>query len=166
MTRIQEQLRNQTLDTIVSSAFKQVGGVVYPDAASNANLKSLKSIVDSWRAVHTPTYASVIPSTATKVIHDPTIVGAFETVYSPSANQVIQVQALQVTNSSVAPVQFQVGLNDTACYLGTVDPTGTAIVPVNQLPLFTNGQGSLAFQQTDGSVGDISIVVVYSSTVV
>ena len=137
MTRIQEQLRNQSLDSILTSAFKQVGGVVYPDAASNSNLKALRSIVDAWRSVHAPTYASVIPSTATKVTHDPTIVGAFETVYAPTANQVVQVQAFEIVNSSVAPVQYQVGVNDVACYIGTVDPTATGIVPINQLPLFS-----------------------------
>lgn len=166
MTRIQEQLRNQSLDNILSSAFKQVGGVVYPDAASNSNLKSLRSIVNAWQSVHAPTYATVIPSTSTKITHDPSIVGAFETVYNPTSNQVIQIQALQIVNSAVAPVQFQVGANDTACYLGTVDPSGTFCVPLNELPLFSNSQGSLAFQQTDGNVGDVSITVVYSSTVV
>lgn len=166
MTRIQEQLRNQSLDDILSSAFKQVGGVVYPDAASNSNLKSLKSIVDSWRAVHAPTYATLIPSTATKISHSVTIVDAFETVFNPSENQVIQVQGFEIINSSVAPVQYYVGCGDVSAYYGTIDPTATVIVPLEKLPLFSHNVGALSFNQKDGSVGDLSINIVYSSLVV
>jgi len=165
MTRVQEQLRNQSLDEVSLSAFKQVGGVIYPDAAANSNLKAFNSILQAFQNVHLPTLAHIIPNTATKVEHTPTIVGAFEEVVNPSTNQVIEIQAFQVVNSSVAPVNFQIGCSDVGCYQQTVDPTATYTVQIYALPRFTNGQGKLAFNQLDGSVGDLTVSVVYSFTV-
>lgn len=162
MTRVQEQLRNQSLDDVSLSAFKQVGGVIYPDASANSNLKAFNSILQAFQNVHLPTFSQIIPNTATKVEHTPTITGAFETVVNPSTNQVIEVQAFQIVNSSVAPVSFQIGCSDVACYQQVADPTATYTVQLQRLPRFTSGQGHLVFNQIDGSVGDLTVTVVYS----
>lgn len=61
---LRNQLKGQTLDAVAPAAFKQVGGVVYPDQTAARNLDDFVSIVKSYQAVHLPTYGSIpIPRT-------------------------------------------------------------------------------------------------------
>ena len=57
-------LKNQTLDDVKPAAFKQSGGVVYPDEAASRDLQDFFEIVNSFKAVHLPTNgACPIPQT-------------------------------------------------------------------------------------------------------
>ncbi len=55
MRDLRNQLKSQTLDEVNPSAFKQVGGVVFPDATAARNLADFMEIVEAYKAVHLPT---------------------------------------------------------------------------------------------------------------
>lgn len=66
---LRNQLKGQTLDAVAPAAFKQVGGVVYPDQTAARNLDDFVSIVKSYQAVHLPTYGTIpIPRSTVTIV--------------------------------------------------------------------------------------------------
>lgn len=162
MSSIREYFQTLNGATIKPSQLLQAGNDVYLNESAIADGDTLHMIAEFYRSIHATTYGQVIPSTSTLLEHTSTITGSFESLLAPDANEVIEIQAFQITNSAVAPVAFQVGCLNVACYQGTVDPTGTFVVPLSDLPVFTNGQGGIAFNQVDGSAGDLDVKIVYA----
>jgi len=162
MSSIREYFQTLNGASIKPSQLLQAGNDVFLSEGAVADGDTLHKIAEFYRSIHATTYGQVIPSTSTLLEHTTTIVGAFESLLSPTANEVIQIQAFQIVNSAVTPVNFQVGCLNVACVQGTVDPAGTYVVPLSDLPVFTNGQGAIAFNQVDGSAGDLDVKVVYS----
>jgi len=62
---LRELLKSQSLDEVKPSAFASVGGVVFPDRPAAFDLADFVDVVDSYRAVHVPTYGNAIPNTTT-----------------------------------------------------------------------------------------------------
>jgi len=60
---LRELLKSQSLDDVKPSAFASVGGVVFPDRPAAFDLADFVDVVDSYRAVHVPTYGNAIPNT-------------------------------------------------------------------------------------------------------
>tara|TARA_R110002096_G_C14565830_1_gene720233 strand:- start:1071 stop:1571 length:501 start_codon:yes stop_codon:yes gene_type:complete len=58
---LRNQLKSQNLDTVLPTAFKQVGGAVFPDITAKADLKDFEQIINSYRGVHSPTFGVPIP---------------------------------------------------------------------------------------------------------
>ena len=58
---LRNQLKSQNLDTVLPTAFKQVGGAVFPDITAKADLKDFEQIIHSYRGVHSPTFGVPIP---------------------------------------------------------------------------------------------------------
>ena len=162
MSSLRDNLTTIDGENLKPSQLRSMGFPVYLSSNAIDSQETLRDIAEYWRSIHATAYGQMLPATSTKVEHTITITGAFETVYNPGANEVIEVQAVQIVNSAVAPVIIQVGCSDVASYTAVVDPTSTTCVPVNQLPRFSNGQGQLAFNQVDGSVGDLTVSFVYS----
>lgn len=158
----------QTIDgeNLKPSQLRSMGFPIFMSMNAVDDQETIQTISEYYRSIHATTYGQMLPSTSTKVEHSPTITGGvFEEIYAPGANEVLEIQAIQINNVAAAPVKFQIGCYDVACYAGTVDPTSTFCVPLSDLPLFSNGQGSLAFNQVDGSVGNLTVKVVYSMRV-
>lgn len=162
MSSIREYFQTLNGATIKPSQLLQAGNDVFLNESAIADGDTLHKIAEFYRSIHATTYGQVIPSTSALLEHTSTITASFEQLLAPSTNEVIEIQAFQITNSAVAPVAFQVGCLNVACYQGTVDPSGTFVVPLSDLPVFTNGQGAIAFNQVDGSAGDLSVSIVYA----
>lgn len=157
----------QTIDgeNLKPSQLRSMGFPIFMSMNAFDDQETIHTLSEYYRSIHATTYGQMIPATSTLLEHTSTITASFETLYEPSANEVLEIQAFQITNSAVAPVAFQVGCSNVACYQGTVDPTGTFVVPLSDLPLFSNGQGAIAFNQVDGSAGDLDVKIVYSMRV-
>lgn len=162
MASIRENLTTVNGEDLKPSQLRSMGFPVYLSSNALESQETIHNVAEYWRSIHATAYGQMLPSTSTKIEHTPSIVGAFETVFNPGANEVIELQAVQIVNGSLAPVNFQIGCNDVASYRSVVDPSGTLTVSVNQLPRFSNGQGALAFEQIDGAVGDLTASFVYS----
>jgi len=77
---------------------KQVGGSVFPDMPSRADLDDFSKIVKVFRDVHLPTYGSLIPNShgyAETSISSATITK----ILTPNENEVIEVHALECTSA-------------------------------------------------------------------
>lgn len=161
MSDIRNQLKSQSLDQVLPSAFKQVGGVVFPDASATINLNDLFQIVNSYRAVHAPSYGQSIPNTGLRAegIEDG---GGLE----PADNEAFKILAIQVSNGGGAPVEYQLTVGDVLVVAGAIPPTGT--VGVNELPAmfpFTIVKGNpIKFTVTSGTPSDFSAKIAYNKT--
>ena len=65
MDELRNQLKSQNLSTVPPTAFGEVGGRVFPDNPSIADVNDLIQIVKGWRAVHLPSLGSPISKSAT-----------------------------------------------------------------------------------------------------
>jgi len=91
-------LKSQSLDNLEAASIKQVGGVVFPDRNAKFDLADFSEVIDSFRAVHLPTYGQIIPSTNGYV--ETSISSATTTkVLTPEKNEVIEISALECTSA-------------------------------------------------------------------
>lgn len=93
-------LKNQTLDAVEPSAFKQTGGVVFPDATAAPDLEDFTDIVGSFKAVHLPTNgACPIPHTEEVQFRTMTDSSTSITFIIPSTNEVYEVVSVYAVTS-------------------------------------------------------------------
>jgi hypothetical protein len=159
MSRVREQLRNQDLDTVIIDAFKQVGGVVFPDKAGVMDLNALISIVDSWRSVHVATFGNILPNSGV-LAENIADGGGLE----PQDNEVIHIQGISFANGGGAPVEVQMRIGDLPMIALAVPPNGVStsseIMPARQL-ILSKGN-ALKFVVTSGTASDFSAKIAYN----
>jgi len=102
---IQNQLKSQNLQSVLPSAFAQVGNPIFPDASTVEGLKVLRHVVDSWSATHAPLYGHPIPATGATA----SSTGTSETVLTLTQNQIAQIQRIECESSGAAQVTVTVG---------------------------------------------------------
>lgn len=156
-------MKSQSLDQVLPSAFKQVGGVVFPDTSAVINMNDLAQIVNTYRAVHAPSYGASIPNTGVTAegIENG---GGLE----PSDNEAYQVLAISVANGGgVAPLEFDITIGDVLVVAGAIPPAGQ--VGVNELPAifpFTIVKGNpIKFSVTSGTTSDFSAKIAYHKVI-
>ena len=158
-TEIRQQLRNQSLEDLITSSIKTVGNRIYPDDMAVIDLLALSQIVDAWRSTHVQTYGNVLPNTGVlaESIADG---GGIE----PANNQVIDITAISVANGGgAAPIEFELRIGDLPIYGGAIPPSSTtkssefgAIFPL------TLSKGlALKFVVTSGTSSDFSGKIAY-----
>jgi hypothetical protein len=96
MDEVRNQLKSQNFATVAPTAFGEVGGRVFPDSPSIADVNDLIEIVKGWRAVHLPSLGSPISKSC--VITNQNGDG---TILSPSNNEIYHVQNIAFTNGDV-----------------------------------------------------------------
>tara|TARA_Y100000361_G_C11159946_1_gene346620 strand:- start:3222 stop:3761 length:540 start_codon:yes stop_codon:yes gene_type:complete len=91
-------LKSQNLDTVQPTAFKQVGGVVFPDQMASRDLKDFDEIVKGFRSVHIPYFGHEIPST--NGYSETSVSSATTTkILTPNVNETVVVKALELTSA-------------------------------------------------------------------
>lgn len=162
MSEIRNQLKSQSLDQVLPSAFKQVGGVVFPDASATINLNDLFQIVNSYRAVHAPSYGHSIPNTglvAEGIEHG----GGLDA----SDNEAYKILAIEVSNGGGgAPIEFTMTIGGVLVAVGAIPPAQS--VGTNELPAifpFTIVKGNaIKFNVVSGTASDFSAKIAYNKT--
>jgi hypothetical protein len=162
MSAIRNQLKSQSLDTVIPSAFKQVGGVVFPDTSAVMNLNDLTQIVNSYRSVHAIAYGSPIPNTGTVKTGIENGEGL-----EPLDNEAYNVLAISATNGGgAAPLEVEITISDVKMYAGAIPPNQT--IGLGDLPAifpFTLVKGNaLKFTVTSGTATDLTAKVAYNKT--
>ena len=162
MSDIRNQLKSQSLDQVLPSAFKQVGGVVFPDNSAVMNLNDLAQIVDSYRSVHAVAYGSPIPNT-----------GAVKTGIEngeglePLDNEAYNILAISATNGGgAAPLEIEITISDVKVYAGALAPNqtiGLGDLPA-VFPLTLVKGNALKFVVTSGTATDLTAKVAYNKT--
>jgi len=101
MDEVRNQLKSQNFATVSPTAFGEVGGRVFPDNPSIADVNDLIEIVKGWRAVHLPSLGSPIGRSSTLTSQN-----GDGTILSPSNAQVFNVKMLAFENGDVQPTTF------------------------------------------------------------
>ena len=154
---IVNQLKSQNLDQVLASAFKQVGGVVFPDERALASLGELVHIVEAWRATHAISYGSPIPNEGTDYTAAPAVVDTPVDLVAPSATESVLVNAISTVNSGGAPVIGTITLGD-GVILATFAATPGASEPLAlPYPVWVTKGAVMYATVTSGTPGDVSI---------
>jgi len=154
MTKVREQLRNQSIGTVDPSSFLQVGSSVFPDVAAKIDLDALIQIVGAYATTHAPTYGQAIPNTGFQTVGIENGVAV-----EASANEVLQIQGVNVTNGGgAAPIEVKMSLGDVIIWNGVVAPNVTSgtqdIIPSRTLQIVKGS--ALTFTVTSGTASDMN----------
>ena len=98
MDEVRNQLKSQNFSTVSPTAFGEVGGRVFPDNPSIADVNDLIQIVKGWRAVHLPSFGSPISKSATITSQN-----GNGDILQPTNAQVMRVQTVAFSNIDVVP---------------------------------------------------------------
>ncbi len=157
-TEIRQQLRNQSLENLLTATIKTVGDRIFPDDLAVLDLEALNQIVNSWRSTHAITYGQVLPNTGT-------IAEGIEDGQGVSVgdNEVLELVAISAANAGGAPVTISIRIGDLVLFNGVVDPTnGLTSADLGTLLPMTLSKGlSLKFVVTGGTASDFSAKVAY-----
>lgn len=156
-TEIRQQLRNQSLNDLLTTTIKTVGARIFPDDLAVIDLDALNQVVNSWQSTHVQTYGNVLPNSGAiaEGIDDGGGV-------SPNDNEVMDVVAISMANSGGAPVTVDVKIGDLVVIGIAVPPTGTTSSELGAIFPITLSKGlSLKFTVTSGTAGDFSAKVAY-----
>ena len=157
MGDIVNQLKSQSLDEVLATAFKQVGGPVFPDARALASLGELVHIVEAWRATHAISYGAPIPNEGTDYTAAPAVVDTPVHLVAPSTTESVIVNAISSVNTGAAPVIGTITLGD-GVILATFAATPGASEPIAlPYPIWVTKGAVLSATVTSGTPGDVSI---------
>ena len=149
---VQNQLKSQSLDTVKPSAFKQVGGVIYPDSTANMDMSKLSAIVEAFQSVHSPNYGQPIPQTS--AIYT---ASGNESVVTLTGNEVALVSALTLVNGGGAPMVVQVKVGTMVIAVVSVDPASTtAAIPQSMPSIYLDSLNALSVVVTSGTAGELT----------
>ena len=157
-TEIRQQLRNQSLESLLITQTNQVGDRIYPDDLAILDMEALEQIVSAWRATHTATFGQVLPNTGA-------IAEGIEDGQGVSANdnEVIEIVGISASNSGGVPIQLRLQLGDLILANVVVDPiNGLTTNDISGLFPMTLSKGiTLKFVVTSGTSSDFSAKVAY-----
>jgi hypothetical protein len=145
MDELRNQLKSQNLSTVSPTAFGEVGGRVFPDNPSIADVNDLIQIVKGWRAVHLPSLGSPISKSAT--ITSQTGNGD---ILQPTNAQVMRVQTVAFSNIDVLPQVIIAQLIDVS--------TGTAC-PFNLNPDPAAGTNALTIDAGESLSVNVDLIL-------
>ena len=159
-TEIRQQLRNQSLQELLTSTINTVGKRIFPDDLAVLDLEALNQIVDSWRVTHASTYGNVQPNTG--VLLEGIADGGG---YEPGDNEVVDVTAISVGNSGAGPIEFTLSIGDLPLISSAAPPNG--VVSSTDLgaifPLTLSKGIALKFTVVTGTASDFSAKIAYTS---
>lgn len=163
---LRELLKSQSLDNVQPSAFASVGGVVFPDRPAAFDLADFVDVVDSYRAVHVPTYGNAIPNTTeTTTAFLQSSKTSVDLLTVPD-NQTYRILGISVRSTSdfemtaAALAVDGVNILDLAS-IDTLTATFSGVIIDNQFDLIITGGSVLSFDASDNPNDDVVFDIVY-----
>jgi len=148
--QIQNLLKTQSLEAVSPAAFKQVGGVMFPDATANIDMARLVSIVSAFQSVTSPNYGQPIPRTSQVV----NCVGS-ETLLSNTKNATSLIQSISVTNEGGVPITCNILVGSAIVAQLVAPPTSSAIATLLN-PFYVDSSNPLTVTVTSGTASDLT----------
>ena len=134
---LRDQLKSQNLDTVEPSAFKFVGGTVFPDHNAKEDLNDFVEVMDSFKATHLPTNGAIpIPHTEQTIFKTLTTSSDSITFLIPGTNEVYEI----VSVYAVVPANYSIG----NAFLG-VGQSGSPIADLGDIDAHTNSFSGLVY---------------------
>jgi len=156
-TEIRQQLRNQSLDDLLTSSINTVGGRIFPDDLAVIDMDAFNQIIKAWQATHVSTYGNVLPNTGT-ILEGVADGGGV----APGDNEVMEVVAASLANGGVAPIDVEVRLGDLVLNSVNIPPTETIkSFDLGVFPITLSKNLALKFSVTSGTPSDFSAKVAY-----
>ena len=165
MDEIRNQLKSQSFGDVLPSSLSQVGKVVFPDEPTVTDQMTLQQIINTWSAVHAPTYGNPIGASSATT----TAVGAGGEaevdVLQATKSEVFRIQAISMSNAGgAAPVVAKIIIGGCPIVLDfTANPSASAAFPLTN-PLFVDVNSPLKFAVLSGTATDAALVVNYIKT--
>lgn len=157
MGEIINQLKSQNLDDVLPTSFKQVGGVVFPDARALPDLGDLSEIVKAWGATHAPAGGNPIPSTGASYSASPVATDTAVDLVAPAATEVVVVTAISTDNAGVAPIIGFVSIGGAAALSFTASPATNDEPMQLQFPYSVAKGAVMQVTVTSGTATDLTV---------
>ena len=159
-TEIRQQLRNQSLNDLLTSSINTVGGRIFPDDLAVIDMDAFNQIIKAWQATHVSTYGNVLPNTGT--IQEGIADGGG---VAPGDNEVMEVVGASLANSGAAPIDVEVKLGDLVLNSANIPPGETVkSFDLGIFPITLSKNLALKFGVTSGTPSDFSAKVAYQFT--
>lgn len=155
VSEVANQLKSQSFDEVLSSAFKQVGGRVFPDLLASQSVSDLVAIVDGFRATHLLSYGNAIPNTGTAYIATPASTDTPVDLVAPADNECIIVNAVSLENIDGSAIEYTMHLGTTLVSIGAV-PANVAIPVELNRPLYLSKGQTLTITATSGTANRLN----------
>ena len=154
-SEVGNQLKSQSLGEVISSAFAQVGGRVFPDTQATQSLLDLMLVVDSWRATHTPAYGGPCSNAGVGYVAVPSSLGDPVDLVAADDNEVIRIQGISLENIDSSAIDYDIHLGTALLSRGSV--AGNQHVPVTDLvPLFISKGQTITITATSGTANRLN----------
>lgn len=155
-TEIRQQLRNQSLENLLTSTINTVGDRIFPDDLAVLDMEALNQIVRTWRSTHSINYGQVLPNTGAVITRED------GQGINANDNEVIEIVAVSLANGGGAPVEVSIQLGDVILQAVAVPPLGTSTSELSSFFPMTLSSGlTFKFVVTSGSASDFSAKVAY-----
>jgi len=150
--QIQNLLKTQSLEAVSPAAFKQVGGVMFPDATANIDMARLVSIVSAFQSVTSPNYGQPIPQTSQVI----SCVGS-ETLLSNTKNTTSLIQGISVTNGGGVPITCDILVGSAIVAQLVANPSSTTIgLSIGSSPFYVDSANPLTVSVTSGTASELT----------
>ena len=148
---VQNQLKSQSLNSVSPSAFKQVGGAIFPDSTANMDMAKLSAIVEAFQSVHSPNYGQPIPQT----VSIDTVLGT-QTLLTLTGNEVARIQSITMVNSGGEPIVAHVKIGAAVIFVGMIDPATTTPLMTQSAGFYLDSLNTLSISVISGSASDLA----------
>ena len=151
---VQNQLKNQSLGTVKPAAFKQVGGVIFPDTTANMDMAKLSSIVEAFQSVHSPNYGQPIPQSSEIY----SVLGN-ESLITLTGNEVALVNAISCTNGGAGAITVQIKVASMILAEVTLSPNSSIPMNSNGVSIgsfYLDSLNTLSVNVTEGNASDLT----------
>lgn len=157
-SEVGNQLKSQSLGTVIPSAFATVGGRVFPDTNASLSMSDLITVVEAYRATHIVANGGVIPNSGEGYSANPQTTDIAETVVAAADNEVIRLNGASIINAGQTAFNYELRLNDTLLEAGTVD-SGAEVPAVLYYPIVVSKGQDLTVTVTSGVAQDCIVNV-------
>jgi len=149
--QIQNLLKTQSLETVSPAAFKQVGGVMFPDATANIDMARLVSIVSAFQSVTSPNYGQPIPQTSQVI----SCVGS-ETLLSNTKNTTSLIQSISLTNGGGVPITCDILVGSAIVAQFVANPSSTTVGLSIGSSFYLDSANALTVSVTSGTASELT----------
>ena len=163
MSEIRNQLKSQSIDSLLPTSIEAVGGRIFPDETSLQGQLDFSQVIRLWQSVHSPSFGSAIGQTGAT-----NSVSGAETLLSVSKSQVAEVQTMEFTNAGgAAPITITLKLGGVACSLDSGLPIVVgpgASIAISTMKLRVDANLPLTVVIDSGTGSDLTSKVAYILT--
>lgn len=163
---LRELLKSQSLDDVKPSAFASVGGVVFPDRPAAFDLADFVDVVDSYRAVHVPTYGNAIPNTVTIKSKNLLAIRTNVDLLEVPTNQTYRILGVSVkTSSNYEMTAAVLRVNESPIIdlanIDTLTNTFSGVLVNPEMNLILTGGSTLSFECSNNPNAVVQFDIVY-----